>query len=253
MLSSKKARPSLPSRPEPPKLDSINQDIEGAADDDVAFTFFTRQSQGLLDESATSIESQVSPEDEDTQKNIRGGVGVGLRHRFGDVMAAASDAIHKQKAPPDADKPLAKYDGDDDVVLSDGGAAKVASSTMAAPMQIEESYKNVLSFLDANRRLQMMLGKTGEKFDQSFESVGEGKEEDFLDPVDDDDFADQFQDDDSLAATSIGALGGDTIAECDDYLPRDKRDNFQDLVTKLDKLKQELSLELADLVNKTTT
>ena len=56
-----------------------------------------------------------------------------------------------------------------------------------------------------------------------------------------------------MAITSLGGLGGgDTIAECDHYLPRDKQDNFQDLVSKLDNLKQELSKELADLIEKTS-
>jgi len=286
-MLSKKTKLSLPSRPEPPKWDSIHQDIECAGDDDVAFSFFLRQRNGIADESAASFESQLSPEEEDTEKNAASG----LRHRFGEVIAAssptsigvssaisnvvaaASDALNKQRTPSGdgGDKSTSATTTRDDgsssegVDVGDDGEEVIAAAPTKA--NIDEAYKNVLSFLEANRKLQALLGKREEKklFDQSFESVGEGRDEDFLDPVDDDDDdddvegiddRDSFKDDedDSMAITSIGGLGGgDTIAECDDYLPRDKQDNFQDLVSKLDNLKQELSLELAELMDKTAT
>lgn len=283
-MLSKKTKVSLPSRPEPPKWDSIHQDIFCAGDDDVAFSFAFRQRNGIADESAASFESQLSPEEEETEKNAASG----LRHRFGEVIAAssptsmvvssaisnvvaaASDALNKQRTPSGdgGDKTTSmrkSEDGSspDGVDAGDDGEEVTAAAPTKA--DIDEAYKNVLSFLEANRKLQALLGKREEKklFDQSFESVGEGRDEDFLDPVDDDDNdvednddRDSFKDDedDSMAITSIGGLGGgDTIAECDDYLPRDKQDNFQDLVSKLDNLKQELSFELAELMDKTAT
>jgi len=284
MLSSK--RPSLPSRPEPPKWDSIHQDIECAADDDVAFSFFPRQKdqEHLADESALSFDSQTSPEDEETERNAAGTTTSGLRHRFGEViasptaidvssaisnvMAAASDALHKQKTPPVDESTSTSAADANDGAENDAGnednadAADASSSSSSAPpskAKVDETYRKVLNFLEANEKLQVLLGTREEKklFDQSFESVGEGRDEDFLDPVnDDDDDEELFKDDedDSMAITSIGGIGGgDTIAECDHYLPRDKQDNFQDLVSKLDKLKQELSHELAELIDKTTT
>jgi len=280
MLSSK--RNTLPSRPEPPKWDSIHQDIEGAADDDVAFSYFSLRREGnLADESATSFETQVSPEeggDDEITENANGATPStsGLRHRFGEViaapttidvssaisnvMAAASDALHKQKTPPDATEDasttrLAGEANDEEVEDAEATPSKA---------KVEETYRKVLNFLEANQKLEVMLGKREEKklFDQSFESVGEGRDEDFLDPVNDDDEddvdnddEDRFQDEeDSMAITSLGGLaGGDTIAECSHYLPKDKQDNFQDLVSKLDKLKQELTVELAGLMEKTST
>ena len=283
MLSSKK---SLPSRPEPPKWDSIHQDIESAADDDVAFSFFARpRDDDPADESALSLESQTSPEDEETEKHATGGgaggASSGLRHRFGEVinsptaidvssaisnvMAAASDALHKQKTPPTPnDTGSSSATAADDSLRVNGNAAPDDAEDPNAPLsaaKVDETYRKVLGFLEANEKLQVLLGTREEKklFDQSFESVGDGRDEDFLDPVNDDDEEedndDLFKDDedDSMAITSLGGLGGgDTIAECDHYLPRDKQDNFQDLVSKLDNLKQELSKELADLIEKTS-
>jgi len=274
MLSSK--RNPLPNRPEPPKWDSIHQDIEGAADDDVAFSFFSLRREGnLADESAASFETQVSPEDAD-QDTDENGVGVapstsGLRHRFGEViaspagidvssaisnvMAAASDALHKQKTPPEAATDASTTG------TGEEGEEDAAAASAPTKAKVEETYRKVLNFLEANQKLEVMLGKREEKklFDQSFESVGEGREEDFLDPVNDDDddedmFRDEDDDEDSMAITSLGGLaGGDTIAECNHYLPKDKQDNFQDLVSKLDKLKDELTVELAGLMGKTST
>jgi len=278
MLSSKK---SLPSRPEPPKWDSIHQDIESAADDDVAFSFFARPREDPADESALSFDSQTSPEDEETEKHATGagGASSGLRHRFGEVinsptaidvssaisnvMAAASDALHKQKTPsPPHDAVSSPVTDESSNVNGDDVADESEDSN--APLsaaKVDETYRKVLGFLEANEKLQVLLGTREEKklFDQSFESVGDGRDEDFLDPVNDDDEEedndDMFKDDedDSMAITSLGGLGGgDTIAECDHYLPKDKQDNFQDLVSKLDNLKQELSRELADLIEKTS-
>lgn len=300
MLSSK--RHSLPSRPEPPKWDSIHQDIEGAADDDVAFSYFSLRREGnLADESAASFETQISPEDDDdelTEKNANGATQStsGLRQRFGEViasptaidvtsaisnvMAAASDALHKQKTPSvdvasedaSASSSKAGLAGEEKGLEDDAEAAAAAAAAAPSKAKVEETYRRVVSFLEANLKLGVMLGKREEKklFDQSFESVGEGRDEDFLDPVDDDDDdneddgdndddEDMFRDDDdeededSMAITSLGGLaGGDTIAECSHYLPKDKQDNFQDLVSKLDKLKGELTVELAGLMEKTS-
>jgi hypothetical protein len=255
-MLSKKLKASLPARPEPPKLDSIHQDIQSAPSGDVAFSYFVRQSQTQMDESAASIDSQLAPGEEDPLASI------GLRHRFGDVisptgstsrnlvaegvssaisnvMAAASDVIGKQKSQVD------NYSEED--LAADAGANTVS------PAELEETYRKVLKFLEANRKLQVMLGKQEELCDQSFESVNEGREQ-FMEPLDDEEdelFREDrllYDDDESTAAV----LGGDTIAECDDHLPQDKQDNFKDLVTKLDKLKQELSHELAELADKTT-
>ena len=179
-MLSKKTKLSLPSRPEPPKWDSIHQDIECAGDDDVAFSFFLRQRNGIADESAASFESQLSPEEEDTEKNAASG----LRHRFGEVIAAssptsigvssaisnvvaaASDALNKQRTPSgdggdkstsvttttrdDGSSPEGVDAGDD------GEEVIVAAPTKA---NIDEAYKSVLSFLEANRKLQALLGK----------------------------------------------------------------------------------------------
>ena len=199
-------------------------------------------------------------------------------------MAAASDALHKQKTPSvdvasedaSASSSKAGLAGEEEGLEDDAEAAAAAAAAAPSKAQVEETYRRVVSFLEANLKLGVMLGKREEKklFDQSFESVGEGRDEDFLDPVDDDDDdndddgdndddddddEDMFRDDDdeddedSMAITSLGGLaGGDTIAECSHYLPKDKQDNFQDLVSKLDKLKGELTVELAGLMEKTS-
>jgi len=250
-MLSKKSRP-LPTRPEPPKWDSIIDDVEYAPDDDVAFSFF-RRSNNLLDESVASIETQIGREQDISPTSpmtpasptspFHGAIdAMGLRRRFGDVIGGGSpvkDACDREEA---------------------AAAAKLEEERQ----NVEENYRKVLNFLEANRKLQKMLGlqednkgsskskKTGVKVDnlalnQSFESVGDA-EDSFREPLDDEGL-------DSITETSICGLvdGGDTIAECYDHLPKDKLDNFKDLVSKLDQLKSELSYELSELIDKTTT
>merc|ERR1711915_925860 len=141
---------------------------------------------------------------------------MGLRRRFGDVIGGSSpvkDACDREEA---------------------SAAAKLEEERQ----NVEENYRKVLNFLEANRKLQTMLG-----FQENNKDTSKSKKTEVKEGLD------------SITETSICGLvdGGDTIAECYDHLPKDKLDNFKDLVSKLDQLKSELSYELSELIDKTTT